>query len=196
MAIEIDARSLQLSLVEGQAFDVRSSSEIVYGQQYSVLANGTLPTASEKKETNFWVKDGRGQDYSVTVPAALELRNGHDVRIAYARWNDEDFIYPIAVQNNSMKTLYRRDLDDIITRFAIRLRSDSGCGGALMTLFTLFGAPVLGAIVAGQKGATLAFVFGLSVFVPYVLIPPHRAKKKRQALSEALDKELRQMLSK
>lgn len=195
MAIEIDKRALKFTVVEGRASDVKITSETVYEKKYSAAANGTYSTTRQKEETSFWVKDEQGREYSIKFQTSLVLRDGHDVRVVYARWDHEDAMYPIAVHNLSMKTVHRRDLDQIVAWFSIRLRNDSGCVGVLLLLFTILVGPIVGVINWGEKGATLAFVIGLCMFLPYVLIPPHKAKKKRQALAESLDKELRQVLS-
>lgn len=195
MAIEIDKKTLKFTVVEGQAADVKTTSETVYEKKYSAAANGTYSTSHQKEETSFWIRDAQGREYSIKFRTSLVLRDGHDVRVVYARWDHEDVMYPIAVHNLTMKTVHRRELDEIVAWFSIRLRSDSGCVGVLLLLFTILVGPIVGGINWGEKGATIAFVIGLCVFLPYVLIPPHKAKKKRQSLAESLDKELRQVLS-
>jgi len=195
MAIEIDKRTLKFTVVEGQASGVKITSETVYEKKYSAAANGTYSTSFQREETSFWLKDAQGREYSIKFQTSLVLRDGHDVRVVFAKWDHEDVMYPIAAHNLTMKTVHRRDLDQIVAWFSIRLRNDSGCVVVLLFLFAILLGPIVGGINWGEKGATFAFVIGLGMFLPYVLIPPHKAKKKRQALAESLDRELRQVLS-
>jgi hypothetical protein len=195
MAIQVNNRKLRFVLVEGTAFGVKHSTETAYENKYSVLANSSYTASYEKQETSFWLKDEHGREYSVSFRAPLTLRDGHRVRVVYGQWEHENVMYPVALQNVTMDMLHQLELVDVLARFSISLRTDSGCAGAAMTLFTLFVAPVVGAINAGSRGAILGFFLSLCVFVPWGVSLSFQARRKHREFGDGLSKEIAQILS-
>lgn len=168
--------------IGGVVLSAKSSSERVYYEQHSTLANGSYLTSSLREQTSVWVTDSSGSEHNLRFSGQIPLREGHHLTVIYMAPQKAEKGSPIAAYNATARILVRHNIHKCRELEPYPVLS---VFGALGVLFGLMAAFISFFFSFHSSTAATIFFFSLIGSITLAIISYRQMREKERRL-EAL----------
>lgn len=177
--------------IEGTVVGAKTTSERVYSEKYSALANSSYLSSEREDTTSVWVVDSAGQERNLVFNGIIPVREGHHLKMIYVGKKSETNGYPIAAYNITAKNLVRHNTQKIRNMVPYSKDSTFGCLGiGLGLLAVAVGFVSINTSAMSNQTAKLLLLTGLIWTIALGFFNYSRASKINRQIEDLIQKNI------
>lgn len=142
MQFEFGKYKLESFSIEGPAYGVQHSSQVVPEQRYSP-GTGSFIVATKDEKTTYWVKDRDGRERHVSFSAPVPARDGHRLTAVYVGRVGSGTGVPVALFNANTKSITLHSSEQIHRWLEFPADSPAGCLASILAGLSVPLAPLV-----------------------------------------------------
>lgn len=164
MERSVNGRPLRYMHLKGKVSGAKSSSERVYGEQWSVAGSTNILTSEVTHRTSFWLVNG-DHEREVHFGGPVSIRDGHEAIVVYVGYEAEEDRWPALLFNATTRQLYYKAHASLESHFEPWWSRSTGCMGTVLTLACLVSPLATWAEKGSGFAILVSFLIPLSVLV-------------------------------